>query len=87
MLHRILHAIADGDARTRQDIVETVDAPEPLVSQMIERLIKEGYLVEAAQCASGCEGCSLSQACGGGRSCTLWTLTTKGVRAVKGGES
>lgn len=83
MLQRILHVIADGKARTHQDIVETLDAPEPLVSQMIDRLITEGYLIEAAQCASGCEGCSLSQACGGGRSFRLWTLTDKGVRAVK----
>lgn len=84
MLHQILDVIAEGEARTRKDIAEALDAPESLVSQMVDHLVKEAYLKEAGQCSTGCEGCSLSQACGIGRSLKIWTLTTKGVRAVRG---
>ena len=85
MLHQILNVIAEGDARTREDIAEALGAPEPLVIQMVDHLVKENYLTEAGQCATGCEGCSLSQACGTGRSLKIWTLTEKGLRAVNGG--
>lgn len=85
MLNQILNVIAGDEARTRQDIVAALDAPEPLVIQMIERLTQEGYLTEASQCASGCEGCSLAKACGGERSLKIWTLTEKGARAVERG--
>ncbi len=85
MLHQILDIIAGDEARTRQDVAAALSAPESLVTQMIERLIQEGYLAESAQCASGCEGCSLAKACGGERSLKIWTLTEKGARAVERG--
>mgnify|MGYP006286713447 CR=1 FL=1 len=84
VLHQILSVIAEGEARTRQDLAEALDAPEPLVSQMVDHLAKEEYLTEAAQCAAGCEGCPVAQACGNGRSLRIWTLTDKGARAIKG---
>ncbi len=84
MLHQILDVIAEGEARTSQDIAEALNAPEPLVSQMVDHLVEEEYLTQAGQCATGCQGCALSQACGGGRSLKIWTLTSKGSRAIRG---
>ena len=83
MLNKILHIVAEGEVRTQQEIAEILNAPDPLVSQMVDHLVQEGYLAEAAQCSTGCEGCPMSAACGNGRKLKLWSLTPKGERTVR----
>ena len=83
MLQRILKLMASGEAMTQRDLAKELDVPEPLVSQMVDQLVRRGYLREGNECAVGCDGCRLQAACGTLESLHLWTLTDKGRRAVQ----
>jgi predicted ArsR family transcriptional regulator len=84
MLQRILKLMATDDATTQQDLARQLGVSEPLVTQMVDQLVQQGYLVEGGQCATtSCEGCGLQSACGTLESLKIWTLTEKGWRAVR----
>ncbi len=82
MLKTLLALIRDDAYRTPHELAEALDVPMPLVEQMLEQLVDNGYLAVSEACGDGCSGCSLAQVCaarpGGLR---FWTLTAKGVSA------
>lgn len=88
MLQRLLCLIADGRPRALAELARALETPEALITPMLEQLTRQGYLTEAEQCTTGCDGCPLHSACGpasgGARSSRLWTVTEKGRRAVIG---
>lgn len=81
MLQKFLQLLDDGAMRTQRELARALGASESLVVLAAEQLARRGYLVEANQCASGCDHCPMSQACGKGKELRMWMLTDKG-RAV-----
>ena len=83
MLQRFLRLLDDGAVRTQRELAQALGASESLVILAAEQLARRGYLVEANQCASGCERCSMSQVCGSGKDLRRWMLTDKGKAATR----
>jgi hypothetical protein len=83
MLQQILAAMAEDDVTTQQDLARYLDVPAPMVSQMVEQLVQQGYLRQGDQCAPGCDSCGLKSACGDREVRRVWTLTEKGWRAAR----
>jgi len=82
MLQRILQAIVKGEAVSQQGLARVLGVTEGLVAPMVQQLVAQGYLTEAALCGDGCDGCGLQAACGSDRALRLWTVTEKGRRAA-----
>ncbi len=76
MLHDILHLIGSGRARSPQELAQALNVSPALVAQMIEQLIRQGYLDATQLCGSGCNGCALKPGC------RLWSLSAKGRETV-----
>jgi DNA-binding IclR family transcriptional regulator len=83
MLQQILRAMASGEATTQRDLAQELRVPEPLISQMVDQLVDQGYLREGDECAVACDSCAARSACGALESLRVWTLTEKGWRAVR----
>ncbi|MDX9954255.1 MAG: hypothetical protein RBT75_09175 [Anaerolineae bacterium] len=85
MLWKVLHELATGRAtQSSEALAHTLGTTPALVRQMTQELVRYGYLSEAEQCATGCDGCTLQAACGalhtGSR---LWVVTPKGRQALE----
>lgn len=85
MLQQLLVAMSTGEVTTQQDLAQHLNVPLPVVAQMVDQLVDQGYLREGDQCASGCDSCGLHAACGGLEARRVWTLTEKGWRAANNG--
>ncbi|MBN1875364.1 MAG: MarR family transcriptional regulator [Anaerolineae bacterium] len=83
MLHYLLNLMATGSLYTQQELAETLAVDSDLIVQMINQLVKLGYLRESEDCATGCESCALHIQCGPRQQLRSWTLTDKGLRAAR----
>ncbi len=83
MLNELLRLIASGRDRTQRQLAATLGISDLMVEQMIEQLASRGYLAETRQCAGGCGGCPVADACGPTKGLRFWSLTEKGLRALR----
>ena len=83
MLERLLGALAEGGAYSYGDLAKTLGVGEGLVHQMVEDLVRMGYLRPLRQsCEEECGGCSRAAACTVGGQGHAWALTEKGSKVV-----
>ena len=86
MLQALLQEIAQARRlQTPQDLAQALGTTPEMVRTMAEQLVRQGYLQEAVQCATGCAECALGALCNveaQGNSARLWSLTEKGRRAA-----
>lgn len=84
MLNEVLRMIAQGGIHTRRELAQRLDVSEELLEQMIDELVRLGYLKPVVgDCDDRCAGCPFAAKCtigGGGR---IWALTEKGAKEVE----
>ena len=78
----MLGLIHTGQAGTSRQLAQYLEISETVVAQMIDELVRMGYLEEAVMCVEKCGGCASQAACGSERHLRLWSLTDKGRRAA-----
>lgn len=85
MLWALLRELAAGrSVQTPAALAHTLGTTPALVLELAQELTRHGYLSEAAQCAAGCEACTLQAACGpASAGPRLWAVTSKGYRALE----
>lgn len=85
MLREVLRIVAQGGIRTIRELAQRLNVSEELLQQMIEELVRIGYLNPVAgDCHDRCAGCPFAVECAIGRAGRIWALTEKGVRGVEG---
>ncbi|MGE5218170.1 MAG: helix-turn-helix domain-containing protein [Chloroflexota bacterium] len=84
MIEKLLRlAAARGTARS-SDLAQALGVSPALAQQMLEMLVREGYLNSVVQgCAIPCELCPLHPACLLTNRPRIWVLTEKGERFLK----
>jgi DNA-binding IscR family transcriptional regulator len=81
VLDQVLRIAAQGGIHTRRELAQRLDVSEELLQQMIDELVRMGYLKPVAgDCDGRCAGCSFAAECAIGGAGRIWTLTGKGVR-------
>ena len=90
MLNEMLRLLNDGGMHSATELARRLGISEGLSRLIIEDLTRRGYLAAIeADCAQGCESCSLSKACKAGDglrgAAPLLMLTGKGRQAASRG--
>jgi hypothetical protein len=84
LFEQLLRIVAQGGIHTRRELAQRLGVSEELLQQMIEELVRIGYLNPVAgDCHDRCAGCSFAAECaigGGGR---IWALTEKGAKEAE----
>ncbi len=84
MLERLLGILAQGGAVSYSELSRTLGVDHEMVQQMVEHLVKLGYLRPAAEfCGEDCGACPLEKSCSSSGPDHTWTLTEKGRRAAR----
>jgi len=84
MLEKLLRLVAAGGVHSHAVLAQELDVTEALLDQMIEELVRLGYLRPVdASCPGRCEDCPMHETCGIGRGSRLWVLTERGERAAR----
>ncbi len=84
MLKQLLRELGESNRmQTPEELARTLGVTPPLVEDMIQRLARQGYLTESAQCSDGCTSCPLKSGCSARQqSVRFWTLTPKARRLL-----
>lgn len=81
MLDQVLRIAAQGGIHTRRELAQRLDVSEELLQQMIDELVRIGYLKPVAgDCDDRCASCPFAAECAIGGADRIWTLTDKGAR-------
>lgn len=84
MLMQVLETLARGGTRSFADLAGAMDVDEELLRQMIEHLVRMGYLKSMAEtCESGCGNCPEAGICALAGQGQAWGLTAKGSQVVQ----
>jgi DNA-binding Lrp family transcriptional regulator len=84
MLDGLLRILAGGGIYSLADLARRLDVGEELVHEMIEGLVRLGYLASlASSCGQNCGQCAQSAVCSVGVRGQAWTLTEEGKRAAQ----
>ena len=88
MLRKALLELAAGDVYSRADLAKRLGISVGLLAQMMEDLVRKGYLKPistASGGSGGCGSCPLSRTCAQGESAEPrgWVLTEKGLAAAR----
>ena len=84
MLHNLIRAIAEGQARSLGELAKQLGVSGGLVEQMLEDLVRQGYLrLTSTECANGCAGCPSATTCNSTQPAKIWVLTEKGHKAAE----
>ncbi len=84
MLMQVLETLARGDTRRLADLARAMDIDEGLLRQMIEHLVRMGYLKPISEtCQSGCRNCPVAGMCALSGQGQAWGLTAKGTQVVQ----
>ncbi|HAL60793.1 MAG TPA: hypothetical protein DCP08_00110 [Chloroflexi bacterium] len=84
MLDQVLRIVAQGGTHTRWELAQRLEVSEELLQQMIDELVRLGYLKPVVgDCHDRCGGCPFAAECAIGGAGRIWTLTEKGVRGVE----
>lgn len=85
MLRQVLRIVAQGGIHTRGELAHRLDVSEGLLQQMIDELVRIGYLKPVAgDCHHRCAGCPFATQCAIGGTTRIWALAEKGLRASDG---
>lgn len=77
MLEKLIQLLKEGGALRLSDLADQLGVSQPLVEQMIEHLVRAGYLKQVEGCSEGhCTGCSLKRTCKA-PSVRTWAYTGK----------
>jgi predicted ArsR family transcriptional regulator len=80
MLEELLGRIAEGGTHSLSELAQELGVGEELLRQMIEDLVRRGYLRPVAgDCQSQCTGCPLAKTCAIGSPSRVWALTERGA--------
>jgi hypothetical protein len=83
MLEQLLGALAEGGVHGHSDLARNLGVGEGLVQQMVEDLVRMGYLEPLGRaCCEKCTECSSVDGCVGGAQDQAWILTRKGSLAA-----
>jgi hypothetical protein len=83
MLEQLLGALAEGGVHRHSDLARSLGVGEGLVQQMVEDLVRMGYLEPLRRaCYEKCTECATVDVCVGGTQGQAWTLTRKGSLAA-----
>lgn len=84
MLDQLLQKLGQGGAHSYADLTRALGVSEELLRQMIEDLVRMGYLTAVGEdCQANCEDCPMSGVCAVGGHGQVWSLTQKGSRAAQ----
>ncbi len=84
MLMQVLETLARGGTRSFADLAGAMDVDEELLRQMIEHLVRMGYLRPISEtCESGCRNCPVAGICALSGQGRAWGLTPKGSQIVQ----
>jgi len=91
MLDQVLRIVAQGGIHTRSELAQRLDVREELLQQMIDELVRIGYLKPVVgDCNDRCAGCPFPQGyfriaaeCTIGGAGRIWALTEKGAKEVE----
>lgn len=84
MLDTLLRILSEGGTYSPADLARRLDVGEELVHEMIDGLVRLGYLGSlAGSCGQNCGHCAESAACSVGIRGQAWTLTEEGKRAAR----
>jgi len=86
MLIKILKSLAKGGMYSNKNMAKELGVSESLVEQMIDKLLKMGYIEKEKinDCNEGCGACSNKGCCGSSNNIklNLWSVTEKGKKAI-----
>ena len=78
MLERLLSLLGQGGVHSYADLARQLDVSEELLEQMLQDLVRMGYLRPLADgCEAQCTSCPLEGTCAIGGPTRVWTLTEK----------
>ena len=84
MLHKLMKAVAEGQARSLGELAKHLGVCAGLVEQMLEDLSRQGYLrLASMECDSGCAACASEATCNLTQLVRTWVLTEKGNNAAE----
>jgi len=84
MLDQVLRIVVQEGIHTRRELAQRLNVSEELLQQMIDELVRIGYLKSVVgDCHDRCTGCPFAAECAIGGAGRIWTLTEKGVREVE----
>jgi predicted ArsR family transcriptional regulator len=79
MLEHLLSLVGQGGVHSYADLARQLDVSEELLEQMLQDLVRMGYLRPVADgCEAQCAGCPMAETCAIGSPTRVWTLTGKG---------
>lgn len=82
----MLGLLGEGGIRTTTELARKLHISEDLARLLVEDLTRRGYLAALeADCATGCAGCTLADACtkpSGATTLPVLALTAKGHQAL-----
>jgi len=82
MLRGVLLIVAQGGIHTRRELAQRLNVSEELVQQMIDELVRIGYLKPVVGDGDDrCAGCPFAAECSIGGAGRIWALAEKGLRA------
>jgi predicted ArsR family transcriptional regulator len=80
MLEELLRRLAEGGTYNLSELARELGVGEELLRQMIEDLVRRGYLRPVAgNCQGQCAGCPLAETCAIGGPTRVWALTERGA--------
>jgi hypothetical protein len=86
MLTELLWRVAQGGVHSTAALARELDVGQALLAQMIDDLVRMGYLRPVSGgCEGQCNACLLADGCAVGGPDGIWALTDKGMRMTKGG--
>jgi len=82
MLTQLLTLIQQGAARSKADLARQMNVSPALLEEMIQQLVKLGYLQDLACASDHCDACAAKGGCFTGAGQHFWILTAKGRSGV-----
>lgn len=77
-MNRLLELVAEGNVHSHTDLARKVGVSEELLGEMIEDLVRMGYLRPVSgDCQGRCAGCPLPKICAIGGPARVWALTER----------
>jgi hypothetical protein len=84
LLKKLLRLAADTGTVDSRDLARRLGVNAVLVDQMLEELVRRGYLTALGQsCPVSCEGCPGHETGSQRHQPRLWLLTSKGLRTLR----
>lgn len=82
MLRQVLKAFGEDNVLSTASLAEKAGVQEVILLQMLDELVRLGYLAENADCVTSCTDCGIAKACNSSNGQRMWLLTTKGQRTI-----